>query len=125
MKLIHATAHSGSGRGSTGKGPDLIKPAKKELGLPYVWESGGCKGPSGGGFVFSGLNKYSICPVSRVTIPRVAQDHSEVTRVGTIIKDGLMIDAGKMGTPMKEQLIWTINNGMLQDTSGANESRVW
>ncbi|CAG7981021.1 unnamed protein product [Penicillium salamii] len=134
------TKCGGGGGGSTGGGKDIIAAAETQKGLPYVWGGGGCKGPSGGGFDCSGLTQYAICKALKKTIPRVAQDQynsgmgkryprsqakpgdllfwgtggdckNKVVHVGIFIKDGLMINAARTGTPVREQSIWTSYGG--------------
>ncbi|CAG7987135.1 unnamed protein product [Penicillium olsonii] len=130
---------SSGGGGSTG-GKAIIAAAETQKGLPYVWGGGGCRGPSGGGFDCSGLTQYAICKALKITIPRVAQDQydsgmgkryprsqakpgdllfwgtggdckTKVVHVGIFIKDGLMINAARTGTPVREQAIWTSYGG--------------
>jgi cell wall-associated NlpC family hydrolase len=130
----------GGSSGGSGTGKAIIAAAEKEKGLPYVWGGGGCKGPSKGGFDCSGLTQYAICQALKKTIPRVAQDQynssmgkryprseakagdllfwatggdckSKVAHVGIFIKDGLMINAARTGTPVREQAIWTSYGG--------------
>jgi cell wall-associated NlpC family hydrolase len=35
-------------------GPGIVNAAKSQIGTPYVWGGGGCKGPSKGGYDCSG-----------------------------------------------------------------------
>lgn len=136
----YVTTKCGSSGGGGGTGKDIIAAAEKKKGLPYVWGGGGCTGPSGGGFDCSGLTQYAICQALKETIPRVAQDQydssmgkrhprseakpgdllfwgtggdckNKVVHVGIFIRDGLMINAARTGTPVREQDIWTSYGG--------------
>ncbi|KAF9888488.1 hypothetical protein FE257_008595 [Aspergillus nanangensis] len=131
----------GDNGNSTGSGADIVAAAEEEIGLPYVYGGGGCKGPTQGGFDCSGLTQFAICEALDFEIPRVAQDQYDsplgtrlarseakegdllfwasggkcggsITHVGIFIKDGLMVNAAKTGTPVREQEIWTSYGGI-------------
>lgn len=128
------------GSGDAGSGADIVDAARTQLGLPYVWGGGGCDGATKGGFDCSGLTQYAICQALNYKIPCVAQDQydsskgtkipraeakegdllfwadggnckSAIVHVGIFIKDGLMINAARTGTPVREQDIWTSYGG--------------
>ncbi|KAK5742683.1 hypothetical protein LTR17_003215 [Elasticomyces elasticus] len=62
------------------KGDEIVKLARQQIGKPYVWGGGNCKGAtkegqSKAGFDCSGLNKYVVCQVSdkKYDLPNHAQ----------------------------------------------------
>lgn len=57
----------------TSKGQVIADVARKQIGKPYVWGGGNCKGATGGGFDCSGLNLYTVCDVVGTELPHHAQ----------------------------------------------------
>ncbi|KAL4862842.1 hypothetical protein BDV12DRAFT_206902, partial [Aspergillus spectabilis] len=130
----------GDGGSNNGTGAAIVDAAQEELGLPYVWGGGNCKGPTSGGFDCSGLTQHAICEALGFEIPRTAQTQydsklgtripraqakegdllfwgtngncaSGVVHVAIFMREGWMINAARTGTPVREQEIWTSYGG--------------
>ncbi|KAI7513007.1 hypothetical protein KC347_g1941 [Hortaea werneckii] len=56
-----------------GDGKDIVKYARKAIGVPYVWAGGDCNGKTGGGFDCSGLNVYAVCKATGEELPPNSQ----------------------------------------------------
>jgi cell wall-associated NlpC family hydrolase len=127
--------------GGSGSGQSVVDKAVSQEGLPYVYGGGGCNGPSMGGYDCSGLTQYAICKSQGgKTIPRTANlqynspmgKHipraqaqagdmlfwatgncaTSVKHVGIYKSPGVMVNAAKTGTPVREQSIWTSSGGL-------------
>ncbi|KAI7358171.1 hypothetical protein KC354_g9775 [Hortaea werneckii] len=56
-----------------GDGKDIVKYARKAIGVPYVWGGGDCNGKTDGGFDCSGLNVYALCKATGEELPPNSQ----------------------------------------------------
>lgn len=60
---------------AAGEAAAVLRAARSQIGVPYVWGGGGSHGPTGGGFDCSGLTQYAVYQGTsgRIELPRTSQ----------------------------------------------------
>ncbi|GAA4989740.1 hypothetical protein GCM10023205_71150 [Yinghuangia aomiensis] len=92
-------------------GLEIVRQARQEIGLPYIWGGGDKNGPTGGGFDCSGLVLYAVYQARRAM--HIQPDVPLAHYTGYQVKDGTgqpVADRAQM-QPGDAIYIWAENSG--------------